>query len=313
MWSVTASRLAVAMCSLFAVSCSGKGGGLSGTNGRGAGSTAGSSVTAANGSSGGDTGGVPQGTGSSTGGRTGGALGGTGGSPDRGTGGAAESTGGSLGNGTGGAAQGIGGGIGNGTGGVDLGTAGSIGVGTGGMIADAGPDAIACSRGATLADCQLCQGDVPAICERACPKVDCSVYPPPAECEPICAGGTCCECQPSLGNEYSWRTPQVSIQCGTSCTDVVSKWNALVSQPSLTACTVDSDCAAVGGTGSCSCVRSLSGCGKAVNLAAYQATDGPAIESAFQQGCENTLATCDCGPAYVGCRAGQCVVTGYGC
>jgi hypothetical protein len=290
MRSVTASGFAVAMCAFLAVSCSDKAGGSSGTGGRGAAG----SVDAKNGGGGGATSGVTQGTGGGT------VLGGTGG--------AAQGTGGAIGNGTGGVARGSAGSLGVGTGGAAGGASG-----TGGMIADAGSDAIACSRGATLADCQLCQADVPASCERACPKVDCSVYPPPAECEPICAGGTCCECQRSFGNEYFWRSPQVPIKCGTSCTDMLSRWKTVVSQPSLTVCTVDSDCAAVGGAGTCGCAPSLSGCGKAVNRAAYQASDGPTIESTFRQSCTNPFLICDCGPAYVGCSAGQCVITGLGC
>jgi hypothetical protein len=165
MRSVTASRFVVAMCSFLAVSCSGKGAGLPGTAGRGG--AAGGSVDATNGGGGGATSGVTQGTGGSMGGGAGGVLGGTGGSPDRGSGGAAQGTGGGIGNGTGGAARGTTGSIGVGTGGAAGGASG-----TGGMIADASSDAITCSRGATLADCQLCQADVPVTCERACPKVD---------------------------------------------------------------------------------------------------------------------------------------------
>jgi hypothetical protein len=309
-WSL-AGGLGLAVCALLAVSCGSK------SNGRG---------QATGGAGGGlATGGAARGTGGGL--ATGGAAQGTGGS--LGTGGAAQGTGGSLG--TGGAAQGTGGSpgtggsLGAGTGGLAGGTSGSPGLGTGGGSAlstggnqgpglDSGIDAIACSPGVDPADCQLCQRDLPASCERACPKVDCSVYPPPAECEAVCAGGKCCECRSSVGREYTWQQPQPAITCGTQCDDLVARWKALVSPASLTTCAVDADCVVVGGSGSCNCASAISGCGKAVNRAAYQASGASDLELTFNQSCPNAARVCDCGLPSAGCSSGQCVLTGYrGC
>jgi hypothetical protein len=239
--------------------------------------------------------------------------------------GGAGGSGGSGGAGTGGtvATSGAGGGVG--TGGLALGTGGSAVVDAAGTAAsvdvgpspgiDTGSDAPSCSPGVDPLDCQLCQGDLPAWCGRACPKVDCSVYPPPAECAAVCAGASCCSCQRSFGNEYFWRAA-AAPKCGTVCTDLVAKWNAAIAGPAFTACTADSDCVAVGGGGSCQCVASLSGCGKAVNRTAYQSSGAGAIALEFFPTCDATPSTwaCDCGLPIVGCKSGQCVITGYvGC
>jgi hypothetical protein len=207
---------------------------------------------------------------------------------------------------------------------VSQGSGGSLGIGTGGVVGgaggnlgtalDGGQDGIVCSLGVDPVDCQLCQGDIPASCERPCPKVDCSVYPPPAECEAVCAGASCCECQRSFGNEYFWRAPLTPIKCGTACTDMITRWTTLLSAPAITACTVDADCVVVGGGGSCDCVATLSGCGKAVNSAGYQVSGAADIVGPFQRDCKNATRACDCGMPSAGCRSGQCVITGYrGC
>jgi hypothetical protein len=311
-----ASGFGLAICSLLAVGCGNKagvpsqtaGGGGGGSGGLGDGTGGlGTGGAETGGSLGVGTGGLAQGAGGlGTGGvETGGSLGvGTGG---LGTGGSLGLDAGGLG--TGGVAQGTGGGVGGSTAEVAGGASGGLGT-----ALDAGEDGITCSLGADPADCRLCQSDIPASCERPCPKVDCSIFPPPEECEAVCAGAKCCECRHLMGNEYSWQQRQQSIECGTECTDLVARWNTLFSDPSLTACTADADCTVVGGGGSCACVSTIAGCGKAANLAAYQASGAAEIDFTFHQDCKDAARACDCGLPSTGCRSGQCVITGYfGC
>jgi hypothetical protein len=199
-----------------------------------------------------------------------------------------------------------------GTGGIVTGGAGSGGSsGSGGTST---PDGGSCPPGATAADCQLCGPDLSGTCQRACPKVDCSVYPVPAECAAVCAGATCCECQLSFGNEYFWRSPLGPPQCGTACSDIVSKWTGYMADSSLTACTIASDCIVVGGPSSSlgGCGSSMGGCGRGANAAAYRASPAATLESQFRSSCKQGFNACDCGGSFPECVGGTCTV-GWRC
>jgi hypothetical protein len=100
---------------------------------------------------------------------------------------------------------------------------------------------------------------------------------------------------------------------GASCVEMGARWAAVVSTATVTACTVDDDCIVVGGTDSCGCAASLGGCGKAVNRAAYDASEARAIEVPFSRDCKQAFGTCDCGHLSAGCRSAKCVITSHGC
>jgi len=57
----------------------------------------------------------------------------------------------------------------------------------------------------------------------------------------------------------------------------------------------------------------IGGCGVAVNAAAYQASDGPALEQQYPQQCSAAPRAFDCGPGYPTCTQGKCVIQGFGC
>jgi len=223
-----------------------------------------------------------------------------------------------------------GGASGTGTGGVDSGgssaSGGTSGIATGGIDSggsggdggtstpDGGEATGSCLPGATQSDCQLCGPDLSGTCQRACPTVDCSVYPVPAECAAVCSGATCCECQLSFGNEHFWRSPQVPPQCGTACSDIVSKWTGYMADPGLTACTIASDCIVVGSTPSyCDCGKSVAGCGRAANATAYSASPAATLETQYRGSCTQGFDACDCGPGYPDCVNGTCTLTRWGC
>jgi hypothetical protein len=177
-------------------------------------------------------------------------------------------------------------------------------------LADTEPDTRpGCPPGATAEDCQLCAygGET---CKRACPKVDCSVFPPPAECAPFCGSADCCECRREIGNEYWWRPPQRPITCGTSCTGARAAWAALMRDPRMIACKVDQDCAQAGGPSppSCDCRPAIGGaCFQAVNASAYQSLGAAAIEQQYLASCSDAPRICDCAPGVPGCVNGACV------
>jgi hypothetical protein len=240
---------------------------------------------------------------------------GSSGTADMDTGGSIESggAGGSATEGTG-----IGGSSGGGgLGGVATGGALAGGAGMGGSSEDGGPsttDGGSCLPGATSSDCQLCGPDLSSTCKLACPKVDCSVYPVPAACAEVCSGATCCECQREIGNEYFWRSPLLPIPCGTACSDMLSKWAGYMADPSLTACTVSSDCLMVGSTPEyCNCGKSVGGCGRAANATAYRASPAATLEIRYLGSCTQGFDACDCGPGYPECVNGTCTVTHSGC
>jgi hypothetical protein len=201
---------------------------------------------------------------------------------------------------------------GSGTGGSAAGGMGAGGtIGSGGTLAT---DGGSCLPGATQSDCDLCGSNVPSACEVACPTVDCSVYPVPAACAAVCSGATCCECQMSFGNEYFWRQSLGPPQCGTACSDMVSKWTGYMADPALTACATASDCVVVGSTPTyCDCGKSVGGCGRAANAAAYRASPAATLEIQYRSSCTQGFDACDCGPGYLDCVNGTCTVTRWGC
>jgi hypothetical protein len=166
-----------------------------------------------------------------------------------------------------------------------------------------------CPAGATAEDCQLCEYGGES-CKRACPKVDCNVYPPPAECAPFCGTDDCCECRLDVGTEYWWRPPRRAIACGTSCGATRAAWQALMDDPRMKACTVDEDCAQAGGPTppSCDCRPAIGGCYQAVNAAAYQRLGAASIEQQYLASCASEGRTCDCAPGVPGCLNGACVM-----
>jgi len=172
-----------------------------------------------------------------------------------------------------------------------------------------GPDLPAgCPVGATLEECQRCFD--PTSCKRVCPRVDCSVYPPPPECAPVCAGEECCTCQVSFGTEYTWQPPTPPPHCGTACSGLRSAWQALMKDPRMKVCTTDADCAQAGGPSppSCDCRPAIGGCFEAVNGAAYQSLGAAALERQYLASCEKESRTCDCAPGVPGCQNGACVM-----
>jgi len=172
-----------------------------------------------------------------------------------------------------------------------------------------------CLEGASESDCQLCGATLPSECSQVCPAVDCSTYPPPAACAPLCAGAACCTCERVAGDIYDWQTPQVAPQCGTNCTDMLARWNSYLTAPAMSACHQASDCIVVGGQPSldpCNGHSAIGYCGVAANAAAYQASPAAGLETAFAATCRDHVAF-DCGPGYATCTSGKCVIEGWAC
>jgi hypothetical protein len=184
----------------------------------------------------------------------------------------------------------------------DDGSLGGIGPGT-------------CLAGATELDCQRC-GAPGSGCERACPSVDCSVYPPAPECTSLCGKDTCCACTPSFGNEYLWLRPQSAIVCGTPCSDMYARWQASMAEPAMKACTSPADCTLVGGQPSldpCNGHSTVGGCGVPANAAAYQGSPAAALEIQYFNQCPRATMAFDCGLGSATCLQGRCVVYGFAC
>lgn len=175
-------------------------------------------------------------------------------------------------------------------------------------------DAGLCLPGATQADCDLCREKVWSIdCPRACPKVDCSQYPVPAECAEVCAGAPCCSCkQPSAGSDDYRVWTMAQVLCGTECSGLRAKYKKVWADPRMTACTTPSDCSFIGAAFDCDAVYSLTDCGLAGNWAAYNASEAPALERQFKTaGCKDKGMS-DCGgPGQVDCVEGLCTVTAW--
>ena len=171
-----------------------------------------------------------------------------------------------------------------------------------------------CLPGATAEDCQRCEYGLDN-CKRACPKVDCNVFPVPAACAPFCGGDGCCECRRDVGTEWWWRPPRLAIACGTACGATRAAWQALLKDPRMTACTADADCAAVGGPSpaTCNCAPAIGGCFQVANAAAYQSLGAAALEAQYQASCPNEPRICDCAPNVPGCQNGTCVIKKMNC
>jgi len=170
-----------------------------------------------------------------------------------------------------------------------------------------------CLPGATAEDCALCQYGVEQ-CKRACPKVNCETYPPPAACAGFCGKEDCCECRREIGNEYWWRPPLHPIVCGDPCSGLRAQWKALLADPRMTACQVDADCRGVGGPSfpTCDCRPAIGGCFEVANAAAYQSLGAAAVEQQYLAQCD-TPRVCDCAPVIPGCQNGVCVVKQHQC
>jgi hypothetical protein len=173
-----------------------------------------------------------------------------------------------------------------------------------------------CLPGASDSDCQLCGPILPSDCSQVCPAVDCSNYPVPAECTAICGGATCCTCNRVANDIYYWQPPQLPPQCGSSCTDMLSRWDSTLQDPALVTCASPSDCTVVGGppiTDPCNGHSTIGACGVAVNAVAYLASPAASLESRFvTASCPNHMAY-DCGPGHATCSDGKCVIAGFGC
>jgi hypothetical protein len=173
-----------------------------------------------------------------------------------------------------------------------------------------------CPSGMSETDCHRCGPTLPSYCERTCPAVDCTVYPLPAECVEVCAGANCCTCDYlSTAPEFGWQVPRPSMQCGTACTDMLSRWEAYLADPAMLACTTWSDCIVVGGQPAmdpCNGHSTIGYCGKAANATTYRASPAADLETAFAATCTDHKAY-DCGPGYATCTNGKCTIAGFGC
>src|SRR5687768_9812341 len=92
----------------------------------------------------------------------------------------------------------------------------------------------ACLPGATGEDCRRCGAG--RGCKRACPKVDCSVFPLPEACLAACDTGDCCACEQTTSIEYSWGRPLQPFKCGNFCSGARDAWRALMDDPRMKAC-----------------------------------------------------------------------------
>jgi hypothetical protein len=177
------------------------------------------------------------------------------------------------------------------------------------------PDQIACPVGASDRDCQLCGAALPSSCQQVCPSVDCSVYPVPAACTAVCTGATCCTCTPVAGDIYYWRVPQLQPQCGSACTDMISRWQGYLADPAMVACTTATDCIVVGGQPSwdpCNGTSSIGYCGASANAMAYRGSTAASLETEFAASCKGHIGF-DCGPGSPECISGKCVLQHWGC
>jgi hypothetical protein len=171
------------------------------------------------------------------------------------------------------------------------------------------PGSGTCVPGATANDCAVCGPFTGSACTTACPKVDCSVYPPPLECEPLCASPTCCDCNRGFG-EYRWLAGNIR-GCGTVCRGDKDRWQSLLaSKPALTACTTDTDCALVAYPSGGGAPSVSSGCGRAVNAGAYAGSEAAQVEQHYIQVCGGERIF-DCAPGRPTCSGGRCGLTPY--
>lgn len=164
-----------------------------------------------------------------------------------------------------------------------------------------------CLPGATSADCDLCKYGVEQ-CTKACPKIDCSAFPPPAACKDFCAGEPCCECRLFSGNEYWWRQPERRT-CTNECGDMERRYKDLVSAPAAKACEVNEDCRLLFPFQSCNGSPALGYINNyPVNAKYYEASGAKAIEQHYRSRCK--LGTVfDGGPVKLSCVNKMCVAT----
>jgi hypothetical protein len=98
-----------------------------------------------------------------------------------------------------------------------------------------------------------------------------------------------------------------------SCEQVMSRWNALVSNAELSTCQSDADCTSTAGTSGCGCTVTLGRCGVGVNSTAYNRTEGPALERRFAELSCTIGGMCDCGSVSSQCLDGICSSHSTGC
>lgn len=101
-----------------------------------------------------------------------------------------------------------------------------------------------------------------------------------------------------------------------TCQDLVDRYQALTGSLSRQ-CDVDGDCVALGGKAggdpTCDCAPALPD--DAVNSAAYQTSDLPAIQDAFYAQCTDPawFGDCDASPVMAHCSNHVCVATTQSC
>lgn len=174
------------------------------------------------------------------------------------------------------------------------------------VLADASEPAGTCLPGATAADCARCEYGL-QNCTKACPKVDCSAYPTPAECAGYCANEPCCQCVLFMGNEHWWRQPE-ERKCTTACEDLKQRYSALLATPAATACEVKEDCLLLFPFSRCDGSASLGYVfNQPVNAKYYQDSGAKELERQFRENCQ--LETMyDGGPVTLICINKQCRV-----
>ena len=131
----------------------------------------------------------------------------------------------------------------------------------------------------------------------------------------MCAGANCCACTRITGDIYYWQAPQLRPQCGTACSDMISRWQGYLADPAMVACTGAADCTVVGGQPAmdpCNGHSAIGYCGVAANASAYRASPAASLEAEFAANCPNHTGF-DCGPGHATCSNGKCTVQGWGC
>lgn len=141
------------------------------------------------------------------------------------------------------------------------------------------------------------------------------MYPVPTECAAVCAGANCCTCTRLTGDIYYWQAPQLRPQCGSACSDMISRWQGYLADPAMVTCTTATDCTVVGGQPAmdpCNGHSTIGYCGVAANAAAYRASPAANLETEFASSCKDHTGY-DCGPGHATCTNGTCTVQGWGC
>jgi hypothetical protein len=169
---------------------------------------------------------------------------------------------------------------------------------------DAGAPDGTCLVGSSAADCTKCGNPDPRHCAAACTGEPVR-WPTPVEYQAACATGECSFCQFD-----SWVTG--FVHCETQCEALAREWGAIVASAPVQACQRREDCSVVETPYSCDCHPAIGGCGKPVNLSAYQSSAAPALAMTFNASCQQP-GICDCGaPHGIDCVDGRCTVAGIG-